>query len=79
MLEEFQRDAAAGSIYLSNYLNEGGCERWPDLLREALAGGNDDSLANSLRLAGCFRTHAQRRKPKGGFTMVAVPVTALIP
>lgn len=76
MLEEIDADAAGTGFYLSNYLNEAGQEQWPSLLREAARTGSDDELARALRDQHCFKREVERRKPKGGFTMVAVPITA---
>jgi hypothetical protein len=76
MLEEIELDIANGTIYISNYLNESGCAMWPDLLKSAAANGNDDSLASALKQTGCLKTHTERRKPKGGYTLAAVPYTA---
>ena len=74
MLEEIERDG--DKIYISNYLNDEGRERWPEFLREAARNGTDNSLAEALRVGRCFKRQVVRRKPKGGFTMAAVPVTA---
>lgn len=77
MVAEIEADLGTpDGVYLSNYLNDVGCEQWPVLLRSAAEIGNDDTLARTLREAGCFKSHVERRKPKGGFTMAAVPYTA---
>lgn len=46
------------------------------MLREAALGGSDDSLANAIRQNDYLKRQYERRKPRGGFTMAAVPVTA---
>lgn len=76
MLEEIELDARDGTIYISNYLNDHGCEAWPHLLREAAERGTDDSLAAAIRADRCLKDRVERRKPKGGTTIVAVPYTA---
>ncbi len=76
MIQEIDMDVANGSIYISNFLNPHGREIWPKLLRDAAAVGNDDSLAASIVADACLKAHYERRKPKGGFTMAAVPYTA---
>lgn len=76
MLEEIERDVSNGSIYISNFLTQRGCEEWPEMLREAASTGNDDTLAAAIRSNNCLKREYQRRKPKGGYTMAAVPVTA---
>lgn len=74
MLEEIDLDAGSTGFYLSNYLTDAGKQRWPELLRQAAAEGTDDTLAASLR--GLFKLEAERRNPKGGYTMAKVPITA---
>ncbi|MDP9103310.1 MAG: hypothetical protein M3N05_04820 [Pseudomonadota bacterium] len=74
-IEEGRADPAR-DLYISNYLNEGGVAIWPSLLLDAVRGGDDASLAAALERQGCFKVMVQRRKPKGGFTMAKVPVTA---
>ncbi len=76
MLVEIDRDLASGSLYVSNYLNSKGAEQWPLILREAAESGNDDSISARLRREGLLKHEVERRKPKGGFTIVRVPVTA---
>ncbi|NYD91641.1 hypothetical protein [Sphingomonas melonis] len=76
MVEEIDMDVASGKIYISNYLNADGCERWPVMLREAAQTGTDDSLGNAIRTDNCLKRQVERRKPKGGYTMAAVPITA---
>ena len=76
MVSEIDADGEGGGFYLSNHLSGEGQETWPRLLREAAAEGNDDSLAQTLRNNRSFKTHYERRKPKGGYTTAAVPVTA---
>jgi hypothetical protein len=76
MIEEIDMDVRDGTIYISNYLNPRGCETWPHLLREAAQSGTDDSLAHAIRRDDCLKDRVERRKPKGGFTMAAVPYTA---
>lgn len=76
MLEEIDSDLNGRGVYISSYLNDRGAERWPTLLCEAAKDGTDDSLSRALNAEGCFRSHVERRKPKGGVTMAAVPYTA---
>jgi len=74
-IEEGRSDPARG-VYMSNYLNETGQEVWPSLLLEAVRSGGDASLARELNRLHCFKAMVPRKKPKGGFSMVSVPVTA---
>lgn len=69
-------DIAGDRIYLSSYLSETGRADWPDLLRQAAESFNDVWFGEQLRLSGRLNQTAQRRKPKGGYTTVRVPVTA---
>ena len=74
MLEEIDMDGS--SLYLSNYLNEIGQRDWQTYLKDAATNGSDDSLSATLREHGAFKRQVERRKPKGGYTMVAVPYNA---
>jgi hypothetical protein len=74
-IEEGRTDPARG-LYVSSYLNATGVKLWPDLLLDAARTGADDTLASELNRHGCFKTEVERRKPKGGYTMARVPVTA---
>ena len=76
MLEEIAMDVAAGTIYISNYLSEIGAINWPGYLRLAAESGSDSTLENTLGNNHCFKQQVERKKPKGGYSMVAVPVTA---
>lgn len=49
MIGEYERDHAAGSIFLSPRLTPIGQKEYPGLLREALARGDDDSLAGMIK------------------------------
>ncbi len=76
MLEEIAMDVAAGTIYISNYLAEAGATNWPGYLRLAAESGTDSTLENTLRNNHSFKQQVERKKPKGGYSIVAVPVTA---
>lgn len=76
MIQEVERDKASGSLYISPRLTDAGARAWPDLLREASEQHDDTWLATVLRSRGYMRSEEQGRKPKGGFTMAAVPHTA---
>ncbi|MEJ0095400.1 MAG: hypothetical protein WDN46_18945 [Methylocella sp.] len=77
MLSEIEIDRAGGTVYVSDYLNEIGRLRWVPLLIQAAEKGTDDSLANALRRANCFKIEVAYNKPRGGGTgMRRVPVTA---
>jgi hypothetical protein len=76
MLAEVARDEAEGRLYLSQRLSARGLADYPSLLRDAIERGTDDSLATALRSQGRLNAQEQKRKPSGGYTVAAVPVTA---
>lgn len=76
MLQELARDIADDSWYRSARLTDAGVQAWPQLLQAAITSHDDDWLANELQRQGLIRTHEERRKPKGGTTLAAVPHTA---
>lgn len=76
MLAELDRDIEDDKLYCGKYLSETGAERYPQLFREAIEQGTDETLATALQAPGIFMTHHQRRKPSGGFTEAKVPRTA---
>lgn len=76
MLEEIDLDVAADSYYKSQWLNANGLACWAEILRDAAANGNDDTLAQSIVQRNCLHTHYEKRKPKGGTTIAAIPYTA---
>lgn len=76
MLNEIDHDVQNGTVYISNYLNEDGQREWVKILQDAAESGSDETLAQKIRTNGYLKQEVQRRKPKGGFTMAKVPVTA---
>jgi hypothetical protein len=76
MLEEMVHDISNGKLYYSPRLSPIGVPLYPELLREALRSGTDDSLASELRVPGRLNATEERRKPTGGTSTVKVPVTA---
>jgi hypothetical protein len=76
MLEEIDRDNHNRTLYLSPRLSGVGLRDYPTLLSKAAESHDDAWLASELRSQSRLNTSEQRRKPKGGFTTVAVPITA---
>lgn len=76
MVEELKLDQSKGTLYISKRLTEEGAEGWVALIREAIEQHDDSWLASQLRSKNYIRTHEQRRKPSGGFTLAKVPRTA---
>jgi len=74
MIEEIEIDAS--DLYLSPRLNEKGLAEYPSVLREAAQTHDDDWLAARIQERGLLKFKEQRRKPKGGYTLVDVPYTA---
>lgn len=74
MLDEVELDVANRTLYISPRLNESGQTEYTNLLRESIRCGDDSSFADSLRLK--MKLAEQRQKPKGGTTIVSVPITA---
>jgi hypothetical protein len=73
MMEEFERDIAAYTVYPSKRLTASGLTAWPDLVREAIRTGNDETLALSLRRGAYMKAREQARKPSGGYYDKDVP------
>jgi hypothetical protein len=76
MLSEIESDTTGGTLYISPRLSPRGRQEYADLLKQAAVGYDDAWLANSLRAGGRINLEEQRRKPKGGFTVARVPITA---
>ena len=76
MLDEIDFDVRNGKLYLCSYFNGNGQAAYPNLIRDAVRNYDDQWLASQLRQGRCMNATAMRRKPKGGYTEVKVPVTA---
>ena len=76
LLDEFERDLRAGTLYLSPRLSARGRTDYPGLLRAALASGDDASLAQSLRAGGRMNARELRQKRNGAVIAVKVPARA---
>lgn len=48
MLQEIERDIAAGTLYLSDNLTDQGKSQYPDLIRAAARTGTDETLGNAI-------------------------------
>lgn len=60
MREEFERDMAAGTLYLSTRFSPTGQAAYPALLRAAIEGGNERTLTEALSLPQFWKSHEQR-------------------
>jgi DNA repair photolyase len=76
MLEEVVYDTARNQLHISPFLSGQGQRDYPDLLRQAVESGNEETLAENLRAHRRIARTMHRRKPQGGYTIVTVPVTA---
>lgn len=76
MVGEFERDRAAGIIFLSPRLTATGRKDYPGLLREALVSGDDDALAHALSQARRLENHETQIKNEGEAVTKNVPSTA---
>jgi len=76
MLQEVDLDISRGKLYKSKNLNAEGEENYETALKEAIKQYDDTWLADELRHKEYIRAFKQRRKPKGGFTTVRVPINA---
>ena len=76
MLDEIALDVSKGTLYISDRLSAVGRVAYPRLLREAAESHDIAWLASQLRDGRHMNATEQRRKPKGGYTTAAVPVTA---
>lgn len=77
MLAEIEMDQNSPSgLNPSKYFSFAGTAAYPQILREAVTNYDDQWLAEALRRNHCMNATAMRRKPKGGFTEVKVPITA---
>lgn len=75
MLAELEADIADDSLYLSPRLRPAGRAAFPDLLREAIEGGDDGDLARELSQPGVLDA-TETRQTKKGIVHAKVPVTA---
>lgn len=76
MLAELEYDLENERLYYSKWFTAEGKLRYPDLCRDAIASGSDDTLAASLSAPEIFAERYEKRTPSGGATTAAVPRTA---
>lgn len=76
MISELELDISNHVLYISPRLTLKGKKQYPDLLRQSIQSGNDDSLANALRSEGMLEDHENRHTPSGGITRAKVPSNA---
>ena len=76
MLEELEYDIERDQLHISPYLSGQGLRDYPNLLRQAVASGTDETLAESLRQRRRIDRTLNRRKPSGGYTIATIPSNA---
>ncbi|HEV2705998.1 MAG TPA: hypothetical protein VGV59_08735 [Pyrinomonadaceae bacterium] len=76
MLIEVESDVERGELYISSRLSKHGQQDYPRLLKEAVAKYDAAWLADMLRADNRLNVSEQRRKPKGGYTVAKVPISA---
>jgi hypothetical protein len=77
MLEEMDYDIAHNRLHISPFLSGQGQRDYPNLLREAIQSGSDESLAEGLRAHRRIeRALPRRNKLKDGYAIAAVPRNA---
>jgi hypothetical protein len=75
MMEEVAADAANGTLYICKRLTEAGEKHWEALLRDALAQGNDATLAGEILRRGYLERYEVRYR-EGRPCRARVPATA---
>lgn len=76
MLNEVDYDAARQELHINPYLSGQGQRDYEQLLREAIATGDEETLAARLAEHRRIARTAHRRKPDGGYSIVTVPNNA---
>jgi hypothetical protein len=75
MLKESDLDLTKGVLYHSKRFSENGKKLYPQLLKEAILSGNQETLAHNLKNLDCF-LESEQRKTKTGFITAKVPENA---
>lgn len=76
MLEEMDYDINNNQLHISPFLSGQGQHDYPNLLREAIQSGSDETLEKSLRTHRRMNRALPRRKPEGGYMIAAAPANA---
>jgi hypothetical protein len=76
MLNEIDADIAACTLFISPRLSARGIQDYPQLLKDAVARGNDDWLEAQINQFGRLNLTEEKKKPKGGYTTARVPSNA---
>lgn len=76
MAKELELDLRESKLYFSRWFTDKAKRLYPDLLKKAIASGNDATLASDLSGPSIFVDAYEKQKPSGGTTMAAVPRNA---
>jgi hypothetical protein len=76
MLDEMNLDVSQNRLMISPYLSGQGVHDYPQLLKDAIENGNDDSLAAALQQQRRLLRSYTRRTPGHGYATVSVPHNA---
>jgi hypothetical protein len=77
MSDEINTDISGKKLYPSKYFNDTGARLYPDFLQQAVATGDEETLATVLKQNTCFKDKAERvNKKTGEISLVNVPITA---
>jgi hypothetical protein len=76
MLAEMDLDISQDKLTISPYLSGQGVRDYPQLLRQAIENGDDNSLAAALGHQRRLLRSTTRRKPGRGYGIVSVPSNA---
>ena len=75
MASEIKSDIDNDRLYFSKRFNENGHRIYAELILEAVSGGDEETLATSLKANNCF-ADKEARNGKNGITYAKVPETA---
>jgi hypothetical protein len=77
MLDEMDYDVDHNQLHISPFLSGQGQRDYPNLLREAIQSGNDETLTQRLQEHRRILKTLPRRQPKaGGYSIAATPENA---
>jgi DNA repair photolyase len=76
MLDEVDYDVARNQLHISPLLSGQGQRDYPNLLRDAIQSGDDQSLSQGLRAHRRIIRTQPRKKPQGGYIIAGTPENA---
>jgi hypothetical protein len=76
MLDEMNLDITDNKLSISPYFSGQGVHDYPNLLRQAIESGDDNSLAAALSEQGRILRSYTRHTPSHGYSIVTIPANA---